>query len=281
MSAALASLGHKGPKAAARAVWGRGDLGPVSGILRKGETLCAGVGRIFAEAGCRGGVISFDGLRCDPLLYVGPAVSADPAFAAYYSATFAGDGDAPISASTATVGFREGEAFFHCHGQWQAQGAPIMGHILPHDCIVAEDHAVSGLGSRSNAFAARYDAETNFTLFHPETEGNGTGAGGGIFLRIAPDADLTGTIADVAAEAGITRGRIHGVGSICEPHFADRGRIATPITEVRIDHGEIVEGAVTLAVSYVDTDWRIHRGTLVAGKNPVGVTFEILIEDLG
>ena len=290
MSAALASLGHRGPKAAARVLWGRGDLRPVSGVMRRGETLCAGVGRIFAEAGCRGGVVSFDGLRCDPLFYVGPAVSQDPAYAAYYSERFAGDGDAPIRSSTATVGLRDGEAFFHCHGEWQAGGRPVMGHILPHDCIVAEDCVISGLGSAGNAFAARYDAETNFTLFHPETEergqtggltgGQAGGQSGGIFLRVAPDRDLVEAIAEVAAEAGIRHARIHGVGSICEPHFVDQGRIATPITEMRIDQGLIRDGAVSLAVSYVDTDWRIHRGTLVGGRNPVGVTFEILIEDL-
>ncbi len=283
MSEALASLSHRGPKAAERVVWGRGDLRPVAGILRKGETLCSGVGRIFAETGCRGGVISLDGVRCDPLLYVGPAVSRDPAYAAYYSETFSGDSDAPIRASTATVGLREGQPFFHCHGRWQAKGAAIMGHLLPHDCIVAEDQAVSGLGSTSNAFAARYDPETNFTLLHPETEGEAgpRGQGSGVFLRIAPDTDLSDAVAEVARAAGIANARIHGVGSICEPHFAQTGRIATPITEVRIDQGDIRDGAVSLAVSYVDTDWRIHSGRLVSGKNPVGVTFEVLIEDLG
>ena len=72
--------------------------------------------------------------------------------------------------------------------------------------------------------------------------------------------------------------RIHGVGSICEPHFEGQGRVATPITEVRIDHGRLRDGRAEIEISHVDTGWTTHQGRLVRGLNPVGVTFELLLE---
>ena len=275
MSAPLASLAHKGPRAAQRVFWGAADLRPVAGVLRAGETICAGLGRIYAEAGCRGGVTSFDGVTCDPLLYVGPAQSRDPAYAAYYSDQFRADSHQPIRGSSVTVGLRDGAGFFHCHGQWLVGGKPVMGHLLPHETVVAADCPIHGLGAPDNAFVTRFDPETNFPLFHPEHEG---GRGNGVLIRLAPDQDVVTAVEAVAAQAGITGGRIHGVGSICEPHFEGQGRIATPITEVRIDQGRLDAGRAVIDVSHVDTGWTTHRGRLVRGLNPVGVTFELLLE---
>ncbi len=275
MSASLARLAHKGPRGVQRVFWGAADLRPVAGTLRAGENICAGLGRIFAEAGCRGGVTSFDGVRCDPLIYVGPAESRDPAYAAYYSDQFRADSHQPIRGSSVTVGLRDGAPFFHCHGQWLVGGQPVMGHLLPHDTVVAADCPITGLGAPDNAFVTRFDPETNFPLFHPEHEG---GQGNGVLIRLAPEEDVVSAIEAVAAAAGIGSGRIHGVGSICEPHFQGQGRIPTPITEVRIDAGHLREGRAEIDVSHVDTGWITHRGRLVRGLNPVGVTFELLLE---
>ncbi len=275
MSVPLARLAHKGPRGAQRIFWGAADLRPVAGVLRAGENICAGLGRIYAEAGCRGGVTSFDGVSCDPLFYVGPAESRDPAFAAYYSDQFLADPGQPIRGSSVTVGLRDGAPFFHCHGQWLVGGQPVMGHLLPHETFVAADCPVSGIGAPDNAFVTRFDPETNFPLFHPEREG---GQGNGVLIRLAPDEDVVTAVEAVAAEAGISAARIHGVGSICEPHFEGQGRISTPITEGRIDHGQLRDGRAEIGVSYVDTGWTIYRGRLVRGLNPVGVTFELLLE---
>ncbi len=275
MSASLARLAHKGPRGVQRVFWGAADLRPVAGTLRAGENICAGLGRIFAEAGCRGGVTSFDGVRCDPLIYVGPAESRDPDYAAYYSDQFRADSHQPIRGSSVTVGLRDGAPFFHCHGQWLVGGQPVMGHLLPHDTVVAADCPITGLGAPDNAFVTRFDPETNFPLFHPEHEG---GQGNGVLIRLAPEEDVVSAIEAVAAAAGIGSGRIHGVGSICEPHFQGQGRIPTPITEVRIDAGHLREGRAEIDVSHVDTGWITHRGRLVRGLNPVGVTFELLLE---
>ena len=65
----------------------RTRLVPVAGSLRAGETVMAGVARLFAEAGCPGGVVFLDGVTCDPMRYVLPALSRDASHAAWYSGT--------------------------------------------------------------------------------------------------------------------------------------------------------------------------------------------------
>ena len=115
---------HPGPRAAERLRAVRARLAPVSGVLRAGETVMAGVARVFAEAGCRGGMVFLDDVSCAPLRYVLPALSSDGVHAAWYSGTHALE-NALILRATASVGTRDGAAFLHCHGLWQAGRAPV------------------------------------------------------------------------------------------------------------------------------------------------------------
>lgn len=273
-----ASLPHKGPRDPQRVFAGAGNLRPVTGTLRRGENVCRGLARIFAASGCMGGVASFDGLFCDPLRYVGPARSHDPACAAYYSATFTGDPDHAIRGSTVILGQRDDQPFFHCHGLWQGGQGEVMGHLLPGETVVARDCEIRGLGCPDNCFATRFDPETNFTLFHPLHQ---DGKGRDLFLRLAPDQDLVGAVEQAALDAGLADARIHGLGSLCEPHFEAQGPVPAPITEVRIDRGVLFRGRAQIDVSMVDTDWRITRGRLIRGRAAVGVTFEVLLEATG
>ena len=235
----------------------------------------AGVARVFAEAGCRGGVIWLDGVSCDPFRYVLPALSTDGIHAAFYSDTKAPPGRVTIGASTASVGWREGAPFLHCHGQWtDAAGGTAMGHLLPFDSVVAADADVWGLGCPQAWFEGLPDTETNFTLF----AATGGDAGRGVLLRLRPDEDVTTAIEAVALAHGLTDARVHGIGSICCLSFEDGRRVDCIATEVRIDEGRIAHGRAQIDVSVVDIDGAIHRGRLAAGRNPVGVTFEILIE---
>jgi hypothetical protein len=73
---------------------------------------------------------------------------------------------------------------------------------------------------------------------------------------------------------------VHGLGSICAPRFSDGRRVPCAATEVRIDEGRISDGTVALDVSLVDVDGGIHLGRLEPGMNPIGVTFELIVEAL-
>ena len=267
---------HPGPRAAERAVAVRARVEPVAGVLRAGETVLAGVARVFAAAGCRGGMVFLDGVSCAPLRYVLPALSTDGLHAAWYSDTHALE-DALILRATASVGVRDGAAFLHGHGLWQAGRAPVaMGHLLPFESVVAADAPVTGMGARDAGFVAQADPETAFTLFQPE----GGGAGDSLLARIATGEDVVTSIEALAAAHGITEARLHGLGSIDHVRFAQGGRMDCLATELRL-HGAVLRaGRARVGIEVVDIAGRIKSGELKRGANPVGVTLELLIEPM-
>ncbi len=278
MTTSLRLLKHPGPRAADRRQAVRTRLKPLEATLAAGRTVMDEVGALFAAQDCKGGVLWLDGAACDPMRFVLPAYAQDDQHAAYYSETHAPEGPVTIGAATASVGWRDGAPFLHCHGQWQGAFGAAMGHLLPFDSTLAADARVRGLGATDAWFEGLPDAETNFTLF--AAAGDPRPDGDGLVARLRPDEDVCEAIAALCAEHGLARARIHGLGSICIPAFADGRRVDCVATEVRIDDGRVADGRATIDVSLVDVDGGIHRGRLAPGLNPVGVTFELLIEGL-
>ncbi|WP_140849108.1 PCC domain-containing protein [Paracoccus sp. FO-3] len=268
---------HPGPRAAERVQARRAALRPIHGRLRAGQTVMQAVGDLFAAHGCKGGVLSLAGVRCEPMRYVLPALSTDGLHAAWYSATHAPAGRWTIDSATASVGRKDGAPFLHCHGIWSGGGDTAMGHLLPLDCVIAEDAAVSGLGAAETWFEALPDPETAFTLFTPQ----GGGAGPGLFARILPGEDVVAGIESLAARHGIATARLHGVGSIDHIRFAEGHRMDCLATELRLDGARLVQGAAHVPIEVVDVHGHIARGTLERGANPVGVTLELIIEPTG
>ncbi|MFC0341801.1 DUF296 domain-containing protein [Paracoccus niistensis] len=266
---------HPGPRAPERVQAARTRLVPVAGTLRTGETAMAGVARLFAEAGCPGGVVFLDGVTCDPMRYVLPALSRDASHAAWYSDTYAPAGPVRIESATASVGQRDGAAFLHCHGIWGSGGQRAMGHLLPLDSVVAQDAPVTGIGARDAWFDSRPDAETNFTLFQVS---GGLPEAPGLIARIAPGGDVVTAVEALCAEAGWTEVRIHGLGSIDHILFTDGARVDCLATELRFASARVEASRAHLPIDVVDIDGTIFYGVLARGANPVGVTLEILIE---
>ncbi|MBW6424077.1 AMP-binding protein [Rhizobium sp. XQZ8] len=276
---AMRQLVHPGAIVPVRHEAVRTELKPVDGVLQKGEVFLAGMARVFAEAGCRGGFVNIEGGACDPFRYVLPAFSPDNDHAAWYSATFAPDAGGRFQAATAIFGERDGAPFLHCHGIWDTgEGALRMGHVLPFDSIVSEPIRVSGYGSKTATFDSIPDPETNFTLFSAKGESE---PGNGILLRIRPNEDVAAVIEAVCGDLGIQHARIFGIGSINEPVFEDGRRVVCLATEIVIENGVVEKTAdglrATLDAAVVDTDGAIYHGRLVRGDNPVGVTFELVI----
>ncbi|WP_207100753.1 PCC domain-containing protein [Paracoccus shandongensis] len=261
---------HPGPRAAERAVAVPASLRRISGVLPAGRTVMTAVARLFADAGCKGGVVWLDGVTCDPLRYVLPAPSTDGIHAAWYSETHAPDGAVTIQRATATVGWKDGAPFLHCHGTWGG----TMGHLLPLDSVLAADAPVHGLGAPDAWFEALPDTETAFTLFTPQ----GTGSGSGLLARIRPGEDVVTAIETLAARHGIANARLHGLGSIDHVRFTDGTHMDCHATELRLDGAMLAQGRAQVPIEVVDTQGTIMRGTLDRGANPVGVTLELLIE---
>jgi predicted DNA-binding protein with PD1-like motif len=278
----LPRLAHPGPRDPDRRQAVPATLVPLAGTLAAGRPVMAEVARLFSEAGCDGGILHLDGLVCDPFRYVLPAYATDAAHAAWYSATHAPAGRVTVGPSTTAVGWRDGAAFLHCHGQWSGAFGTAMGHLLPLESIIAEETAVRGIGATDAWFDAVPDLETNFTLFRPAGDADGRDGKGenGLLARLRPDEDVCEALVKLCADARFARARVHGLGSIVEPRFADGRHVPCAATEVRIDAAAVADGIATLDVSLVDVDGGIHAGRLAPGLNPVGVTFELLLESL-
>lgn len=278
----LPRLDHPGPRDPDRRQAVPATLVPLAGTLAAGRPVMAEVARLFSDAECDGGLLHLDGLVCDPFRYVLPALATDAAHAAWYSATHAPAGPVTIGPSTAAVGWRDGAAFLHCHGLWTGAFGTAMGHLLAQESIVAADTAVRGIGATDAWFDAVPDLETNFTLFRPtrgDDEWSDDGENG-LLVRLRPDEDVCDALVRTCADARIARARIHGLGSIVEPRFADGRHVPCVATEVRIDAATVTDGTATVDVSLVDVDGAIHAGRLAPGLNPVGVTFELVVEAL-
>lgn len=261
---------HPGPRAPARAVAVPASLRPLSGVLSAGRVAMDAVGDLFAQAGCKGGVVWLDGIVCDPLRFVLPAPATDGVHAAWYSGTHAPDGSLAITRATATVGWKDGAPFLHCHGTWGG----TMGHLLPLVSVLAADCPVSGLGAPDAWFEALPDAETAFTLFTPQ----GGGGGRGLLARVLPGEDVITAIESLCRDHGVTDARLHGVGSIDHIRFADGSRMDCHATELRLDGATLRQGRADVPIEVVDIAGTIMRGALERGANPVGVTLELVIE---
>ncbi len=278
---------HPGPVAPERTTAVAGAPVPLRFVLEPGNAVDVAIAKGFAASGCTGGIVAFEGGRFEPFQFVMPAASPDALHAAWYSETFAPAGPVEIKRGCAIVGERDGKPFLHCHGVWASSEGVQMGHMLAPNTIVAEPVEVTGIGLRTATFKALPDPETNFTLFEPVPVGEPgqDGAGPRVLLaKVRPNEDISLALEEICSRHGITKARVHGIGSLNGVRFTDGSRVDSHATEVLIREGRVVSSydrpRASLQVDVVDTDGRIFSGDLVHGDNPVCVTFELLIEDL-
>jgi predicted DNA-binding protein with PD1-like motif len=279
---------HPGPVAAERATVVAGAPVPLRFVLEPGETVDQAIARGMAAAGCRGGFVAFNGGRCEPFRYVMPAASPDADHVAWYSETFEPAGPVDVTSACAIVGERDGGPFLHCHGIWDTAEGRRMGHMLAPVTTVAEPIEVRGIGFREATFRGMPDAETNFTLFEPVRTAEAAPAPAGRrawLAKVRPNEDISLAVEAICARQGIAQARIHGIGSLNGVRFVDGTRVESHATEVLISRG-IVEGTgdglrARLAIDVVDMEGAVFSGELVHGDNPVLITFELVIEEIG
>jgi predicted DNA-binding protein with PD1-like motif len=259
---------------------------PLRFTLRSGCSVDEAIAQGFAEAGCAGGFVAFDGGLCEPFRYVMPAASPDADHVAWYSETYEPAGGVEIKRACAIVGIRDGKSFIHCHGIWSTADGERMGHLLAPITTVSKPFEVHGIGFRDATFEAIPDPETNFTLFEPvrtDHPAPATGRGRALLAKVRPNEDITVAIEQICSNHGISKARIHGIGSLNEVRFTDGTLVASHATEVSIREGwaEHREGEMRaeLSIDVVDMKGGIFSGTLVRGDNPVCVTFELVIVD--
>ncbi len=258
---------------------------PIEATLPAGSLLLDALHALLADefdSAC----LTLSGGSLGPFAYVIPACSPDADHAAFYSATFRPPGQTRFETGTVTVGFREGQPFFHCHGLWtEADGRRGCGHVLPDETVIASPIRVRGAGIIGARFEVHPDKETGYSLLTPRATSSPRpeGACPAIALRLAPNQDIITALEQAGAHAGFDRAVIvGGVGSTIGAHFTAAPPITGYATELLVRKGAVRcngQGAPTeLDVVIVDLDGSIGEGRLVAFDNPVLITFEGVLQ---
>ncbi|PDT87864.1 DUF296 domain-containing protein [Bradyrhizobium sp. Y36] len=258
--------------------------------LQAGLPLLEAARRGFEAEGFAAGVLRFGRGALGPFAYVMPALSKTGENAAFYSETYRPGGLTRTKLGSMTLGMRDGEPFFHCHGLWtEADGKAGGGHMMPDETIVAEPFEVEAFGLDGAMFTAEPDPETNFKLFGPvavaRTDARTTSRA--FALRLRPNQDFAGSLEEFCRAHGIARARVHGgVGSTIGARFTHGGVTEPFATELAITAGAIASGPAgtleaALDVALIDYTGGIAEGRLIRGDNPVLMTMELVLEVLG
>ncbi len=259
----------------------------VEATLPAGGRLLDALAALLETYGVESAALTLSGGGFGPFAYVIPGLSPDGQQVASYSGTHRPRGTVRLDVAAVTVGTRDRSPFFHCHALWtQADGTPGCGHVLPDDTVVAAPFAVRGAGIVGARFVVTPDPETGFSLFMPHATGTEPQphARPALAVRLAPNQDLIGALEKAGRRAGFRRAVVQGgVASINEARFADAPPLRGFATELLVRRGAIrcVAGAgeaTEVEVAIVDHTGAIGAGCLVAGDNPVLMTFEGVLE---
>ena len=137
-------------------------------VLEAGRSLVDAVTEPLAAAGITTAGLALKDFRVGPTKYVKPAVSPDKDHVAFYSETFVPERALTIEAANITFGSKDGKPFVHCHAFWREESGDLCGgHLLPFDTFLAAPARAVAVGCAGVTMVSEFDAETNFTLFHP------------------------------------------------------------------------------------------------------------------
>jgi len=175
------------------------------------------------------------------------------------------------------AGRKNGAPWLHGHGVFSAprwQG-PTMGHILPLESRLSQPLRAVGWGLTGAGLDVTPDPETRFPLFQPQPrKPPGRGAA---LITLRPNQDISQALGTAAATAGITDGRVFGLGSIVHPHLIDQPPIDSYATEILLTEGRISGGVVHLEAEIVTLTGAYHKGWLMPGGNTICITAELLV----
>lgn len=260
---------------------------PVTLEVRPGVSVNQAIADAFADQGFDGGYVRLYNVPMKRLDFVMPAAAPDETHAAWYSKTYSMPGGMIIDAAL-HMGRRDGEPFLHCHGSWQAaDGTPGMGHLLPLDSEFATEVRLEALALDGAILDVQKDEETNFPLFNPvpqprKREDSGLRA---LLCTVRPNTDISTAIENASTEFGLREAQVYGIGSLVGADYEDGTTVTGYASEIFIRNGHIGPGPhgqqASLDIAMIDLTGRVSGGWLLRGKNPVCVTFELLLTEKG
>ncbi|MCB1359702.1 MAG: hypothetical protein H6899_14595 [Rhodobacter sp.] len=269
----IATLSHPGPAPARRWAVAPCHAEPVEVTLPVTDSLARSAA--LALARYDGGWLVVEDASLANLDFVIPGADPTGAHAAWYAGPHR-MGAGRIDHLGLHVGMKDGEPWIHGHGAFDAPGwqGPGFGHILPYESRLSHPIRARGWGLRGARLAVSADTETHFPLFQPVQSGAGLGAA---LITTRPNQDLGAAIAAAAAEAGITRGRILGLGSLVHPRLDGQAPIDSYATEILLTRGTLDSGIARIEAEVVTLDATLHKGWLTPGRNGVCITAEVLV----
>jgi predicted DNA-binding protein with PD1-like motif len=246
--------------------------------LQPGLTLNEAITAPLVQAGFQSGTVTFTQTALNPFRYVMPGPADNPSHVAYFTAPRAPTGTTRIQQANATFGWAGGKPSLHCHATWiEPDGTRRGGHILSNETIVAEPGEATAWGFTNIRIEATPDPETNFTLFQPS--GTGTSTGSALVARIKPNEDILTALETIARTQGIRNATVRGsLGSLIGAHFTNGEQVEDHATEVLVRQGHIRDGKAALDLLVVDMQGQVHEGWLQHRKNPVCITFDIVLQ---
>jgi predicted DNA-binding protein with PD1-like motif len=283
----MRSIEHPGPVYPTRLQCVPANVRAVDVELPSGVTLLQGLADVVKAQGATSAVFSLREGTLAPMAFVMPALSDSPKHVAYFSERFEANGAARVESGSITFGARDGEPSLHCHATWvESDGRRRSGHVLASESRVETPVRLEGWMLDGAAFEVAPDAETNFNLLQVSTGAPRSGDSNGLVVRVRPNQDLCLALEGICAERKIRRARVcGGVGSLIGTVFDDGRKVDPFVTEVFIRRGVIEPGADGAPRAEVDVGLVAHtgeiaEGRLERGKNPVLITFELVIEVL-
>jgi predicted DNA-binding protein with PD1-like motif len=284
-------LRHPGPAPAVRIVSVPTRARTARCEVQPGERLVSGLWRLLEKAGGRAGSAELSGGEFRDLPYVFPAVSHDPSRAVTFTEPQVARGASALLLGSATIGHRDGERFTHAHAGWRdGTGALRGGHLL--EGATAGDVPISVVLHAYDDVELHNgeDPETLMPVFCPEPSPGPERVvhpADVVVSRVRPGVDLVEAVRHVCAEAGWDRAVVHSsLGSTVGARLRRGGEaveVPGPAVEFTSVVG-VVAGAlsgspdVDLTGTCVDVAGVVHSGTILAGRNPVAVTFELVVQ---
>jgi len=149
-----------------------GNGGELRLVLPEGADLLHGLAGALGRAGVRSAAVALIGGSFSRMAYLTGQPCDDGSRVATYGAPTPLEGPVTLLSGSAFLGLDEtGKPIVHCHAVLvDNKGKVHGGHLPPGACRVGAGgivaHAAAFAGA---ALAVRYDAETNYPVFHPAT----------------------------------------------------------------------------------------------------------------
>ncbi|WP_312033630.1 MULTISPECIES: PCC domain-containing protein [unclassified Rhodococcus (in: high G+C Gram-positive bacteria)] len=286
-------LEHPGPPAARRVDAYPATLHHLDTELPAGRSLLPALHDAVFERGFTSAFGELRGGGFTEFDYYIPSICHAGTSVATFSEPRRGHGPAAFVRGGVTIGKRDGKVFAHCHAMFVgADGIMRAGHLIPDSVLLGAGVRADLYATADVAMTVTPDPEINFPVFQPQPvhETTTTHEGGlrSVVARIHPNVDIVAAVEHLAEthrfDTAIVRGK---VGSFVGATLTQGDHVITapgPATEVMYLDGAVTPDAdgrprAELSCAAVGIDGNVYTGSVVRGRNPVAMTFELALSE--